>query len=103
MISMQNELTTRRSPIVLIWKFAVVEAVGFLLYFVATLFGNAKYEIYTQLSLSNFLSYQVAKILLLTVAQFGLTVYAFLSWYYEEYRIRPGAIDHAKGVFRRKE
>ena len=81
---MQNELIIRRSPIVLIGKFAAVEAVGFILYFIATLFGGTKYEIYTQLSLSNFLLYQVAKILFLTIAQFALTVYAFLSWYYEE-------------------
>lgn len=100
---MQNELIIRRSPIVLIGKFAAVEAVGFILYFIATLFGGTKYEIYTQLSLSNFLSYQVAKILFLTIAQFALTVYAFLSWYYEEYIVRSGTVLHQKGVFRKKE
>jgi membrane protein YdbS with pleckstrin-like domain len=98
---MQNEVTTKRSPMVLIWKFAAVEAVGFFLYFIATLFGSAKYEIYTQLSLSNFISYQVAKILLLSAAQFVLTIYAFLSWYYEEYAVHSGSISHTKGVFRR--
>lgn len=85
------------------WKFAVIEAVGFVLYFIATLLGNTKYELYTQLSFSNLLSYQTAKILFLLGAQFALTVYAFLSWYYEEYTIRAGSITHTKGVFRRKE
>jgi hypothetical protein len=100
---MHNEFVTKRSPIVLIWKFVAVEAAGFVLYFAATLLGGTKYEIYTQLSLSNFLSYQVAKILLLSGAQFALTVYAFLSWYYEEYIVRPGAIVHRSGIFRKKE
>lgn len=100
---MYGELTTKRSPIVLIWKFAVIEAVGFLAYFVATLFGNAKYDLYTQLSLSNLLSYQTAKILFLLGAQFVMLVYAFLSWYYEEYTIRPETIVHARGVFKRKQ
>jgi hypothetical protein len=98
---MHNEFTTKRSPIVLIWKFAAVEAIGFVLYFAATLLGNTKYELYTQLSLPNFLSYQAAKILLLSSAQFALTVYAFLSWYYEEYIVRAGTIVHESGILRR--
>ncbi|MEK9180517.1 MAG: RNA-binding domain-containing protein [Patescibacteria group bacterium] len=96
---MHNELLTKRSPIVLIWKFAAIEAAGLLLYFVATLFGNAKYELYTQLSFSSLLSYQAAKLLVLYGAQFVFTVYAFLSWYYEEYAVRPGSITHSWGVF----
>ncbi|MEK7193495.1 MAG: ATP-binding protein [Patescibacteria group bacterium] len=85
------------------WKFAAVEAVAFFLYFVATLLGNAKYEFYDQLSFSNFLSYQAAKMLFLSGAQFALTVYAFLSWYYEDYTIRPGSIQHSRGVIFKKE
>lgn len=99
---MNSEITTKRSPIVLIWKFAAVEAAGFVLYFAATLLGNAKYEFYTQLSFSNFLSYQAAKILFLTSAQFALTVYAFFSWYYEDYTVRPGSIRHSRGVIFKK-
>ncbi len=100
---MQRELTTKRSPIVLIWKFAAVEAIGFFLYFIATLLGNAKYEFYTQLPISDFLSYQIAKLFFLSAAQFILTVYAFLSWYYEEYHVRSGSVSHTSGVLRKKE
>src|SRR5258708_3340300 len=100
---MGNETTIRRSPIVLVLKFAAVEAAGGLLYFLATLLGNAKYELYSQLSFSNFLSYQVAKMLFLSAAQFALTVYVFLSWYYESYTIRPGSIIYKHGVFKKKE
>ncbi len=93
----------RRSPIVLIWKFAVIEAVGLLLYFAATLFGNAKYELYTQLSFPSLLSYQVAKVLFLYGAQFALTIYAFLSWYYEYYTISSGSIAYTREIFPRQE
>ncbi len=93
----------KRSPIVLMWKFAVIEAAGFLLYLATASFGNAKYELYIQLPFSGFLSYQAAKILLLSGAQFAVTVYAFLSWYYEYYLIRPGSITYVRGVFSRKE
>lgn len=85
------------------WKFAVIEAAGFVLYFAATLFGNAKYELYTQLSFSSLLSYQAAKMLFLSGAQFALTAYAFLSWYYEEYAVRSGSITHTLGVLKRRE
>lgn len=100
---MENETVTKRSPIVLLAKFAAIEAAASLLYFAATLLGNAKYEFYTQLSFSSFLSYQAAKMLFLAGAQFALTAYAFLSWYYESYTIRPGSITHARGVFLKKE
>jgi len=100
---MSNEIITKRSPIVLVWKFAIIEAIGFFLYFVATLFGNAKYELYTQLSFSNFISYQVAKMFFLSGAQFVLTVYVFLSWYYEHYIIDAGSIAYKHGVFLKKE
>jgi len=100
---MHSEIMIKRSPIVLVWKFAVIEAVGFLLYLAATMFGNAKYELYTQLSFSSILSYQAAKILFLSGAQFILTVYAFLSWFYEFYVVRPGSITYVHGIFSRRE
>ncbi|MBI5732530.1 putative DNA binding domain-containing protein [Candidatus Jorgensenbacteria bacterium] len=99
---MHGEITTKRSPIVLMWKFAVIETFGFFLYFIATLLGNTKYELYAQFSFSNFLSYQAAKILFLLSAQFALTVYAFLSWYYEEYTIHADSITHTSGIFWKK-
>ncbi|RJQ29328.1 ATP-binding protein [Candidatus Parcubacteria bacterium] len=100
---MNGEITTKRSPIVLVWKFAIIEIAAGFLYFGATLLGNTKYEFYLQLPLSDLLSYQAAKILFLAGAQFAVTVYAFLSWYYDEYVIRPGSVTHLYGVFKRKE
>ncbi len=88
---------------ILIWKFAIIETAAFFLYFVATLFGNAKYELYTQLSFSDLLSYQTAKMIFLAGAQFALTVYAFLSWHYDHYTIGQASLRHASGVFFKKE
>ncbi len=99
---MNGEITIKRSPIVLIWKFVAVEIAGLVLYFIATLFGNAKYEIYTQISALNFISYQTAKMLFLSGAQFVLTVYAFLSWYYESYVFKQNSLSHERGVFFKK-
>ena len=93
----------KRSPIVLMWKFAAIEAAAVLLYFALALLGNAKYDLYTQLSFSSLLSYQAAKMLFLAGAQFGLTVYAFLSWYYEYYTVNHNSIAHAYGIFFKKE
>ncbi len=100
---MSNEITIKRSPIVLMWKFAVIETAGFFLYLGAMLLGNAKYELYAQLSFSSIISYQVAKILFLSGAQFVVTIYVFLSWYYEHYTISHNAIVYKHGVFFKKE
>ena len=94
-----NSVTIRRSPIVLIRTFVAIEIVGFIGYSVAAALGNYEGGLYTQLFLSRVLSYQTAKFLFLSGAQFIITVFAFLSWYYEEYSIRPGAISHKWGVF----
>ncbi|MBI2033751.1 MAG: ATP-binding protein [Candidatus Liptonbacteria bacterium] len=101
--TMSDETIIKRSPIVLIWKFAVIEVAVFLLYLVAVSFGNVKYELYVQLSFPSLLSYQAAKILFLSGAQFAVTVYAFLSWYYEYYVVHSGSITYTRGVFRRKD
>lgn len=98
---MYGELITKRSPIVLIGKFAGIEAAGFVLYLIASFLGDAKYEIYTRLFLTNFLPYMTARIVFLFIGQFGLTVYAFLLWYYEEYKIRRNSVIHIKGVFKK--
>lgn len=100
---MYGELITKRSPIVLIGKFASIEAGGLVLYLIAALLGDAKYEIYTRLFLTNFLPYMTARVIFLFAGQFALTVYAFLLWYYEEYKIRMNSIIHIRGVFKKRE
>ena len=101
---MDNSIIIRRSPIVLIRTFVIIEFLGFVGFFIATLFGNYKYELYTQLPLfSSLISYQTAKLLFLSGAQFIITVYAFFRWYYETYSIKPDAVVHKWGVFFKKE
>lgn len=100
---MMNELNLKQSPIVLLWRFAAIEAGALLLYFIATLFGNAKYEFYNQLFFTNIISYQMAKMLFLSGVQFAVTVYAFLSWYYESYIIRHDSVTHHRGIVLKRE
>lgn len=100
---MYGELITKRSPIVLMWKFGVIEAAGLVVYLIASFLGEAKYDIYMRLFLINFLPYMTARLIFLFGAQFLLTVYAFLIWYYEEYKIRAASIVHVRGVFKKKQ
>ena len=92
-----NSLSLKRSPVVLIAIFFVIELAGFVAYSLAATLGGYKVQLYTALSLTNVLSYQYAKFLLLSGAQLMLTVYGFLRWYYETYTIRPGMITQASG------
>ncbi len=96
---MNHSVTIRRSPIVLIRNFAAIEIIAFFIYFLATGHGNSKYEIYTRLFFSNLLPYDIAKFLFLSGAQLIITIYAFLSWYYECYNISQGLVSHSQGVF----
>ena len=101
---MDTPAPIRRSPIVLIRTFVVIEFLGFVAYFLATTLGNYKYELYTRLPLfSSLLSYQTAKLLFLSGAQLVITIYAFFRWYYETYTIQPDAVTHRWGVFFKKE
>ena len=88
----------KRSPVILIWKFAVIEAACLLLYVLAMALGDTKSQIYSQLSFSSVLSYQTAKYLFLSAAQFAVTIYAFLSWFYEFYFVSPDMIMYEHGI-----
>ncbi len=93
-------ISLKRSPIVVIRTLVVIEICAFLAYYLAAALGNSKYEVFLRIPvLPNLISYQALKFLILSGAQFVITVYAFLRWYYESYTIRPGALLHQQGVF----
>lgn len=97
-----GQTITKRSPFVLIRTFIAIELLAFLSYFLVTGHGSYKSQIYTQLFLSKFLPYDAAKLLFLSGAQLLITIYAFVSWYYESYSIKPGQLSHWRGVFLKK-
>lgn len=94
-------ITTRRSPIVLIRMLVTIEALAGVSYFLTAALGNYEYDIYPLLSLQHTLSFQAAKFLVLSGAQFVITIYAFLRWYRESYSVEDGVIRHTRGVFLR--
>lgn len=98
-----NPVTTKRSPIVLIRMFVLIELIALLAYLFATIFDEYKLQIYTLLPLSRVFSYEAFKFPFLSVAQFVITVYVFLLWYYDSYTVRLGGISHQWGVFFKKE
>ena len=95
---MNGSTTIKRSPIVLIRNLIGIEIVAFLLYFLSLGYGSYKSDLWNQIFLSNVFSYDAAKMIFLAGAQLFITIFAFLSWYYESYDIRPGAISHSRGV-----
>lgn len=99
---MQTHAIIKRSPIVPIRSFLLVEIAGLLLFFVAAQFDSLKYQLYSSLSLSDFFSYETTKFLFLSCAQLLITIYAFIRWYYETYSVRPNLLSHQWGVFFRK-
>ncbi|MFH0806509.1 MAG: RNA-binding domain-containing protein [Candidatus Brennerbacteria bacterium] len=96
---MAHEMVIRRSPVVFIRNFAFIEAIAFVVYFLSLGGGGAKYDLYNSLFLAGFLPYQTAKVFFLSGVQFMITIFAFLSWHYERYIIRPNLLIHEHGVF----
>ncbi len=95
-----EEISIKRSPIVVIRTLVAIELCAFLAYYLAATLGNSKYELFLRLPLlPSLISYQALKFFILSGVQFVITVYAFLRWYYESYTIKPGAISHQRGVF----
>ncbi len=101
-MAINKALVVKHSPFILIWTFAAIEILGFICYAIAAALGNYKYELYTQLSFSTILSYQIAKLVFLFAAELVMIVYAFLHWHLETYTIQPGAISHQWGIFFKK-
>jgi membrane protein YdbS with pleckstrin-like domain len=99
---MNDSITIRRSPIILIRNFITIEIIAFLLYLLGTGHGDYKYAIYSRLFISKLFSYEVTKLILLSVAQLLITIYVFLNWYYKTYKIQPGVISYSYGVFFKK-
>ncbi len=99
---MQNQANIKRSPIVTIRSFLFIEIAGLLLFLLATQFDALKYQLYSFFFFSKFFSYETTKFLFLSIAQFVITVYAFMRWYYESYSVRPGLLSHQWGVLFRK-
>ena len=95
-------VTIKRSPIVFLRTFVMIEVVALLLYFLATSIDNYKFQIYSLLPLSRLLSYQTFKFPFLSAVQFVITIFAFVSWHYESFTARTGSLTHQWGVFFKK-
>ncbi len=96
-------IVIKRSPIVPLRMFLVVEVLALAVFLIATRLDDLKFQLYSSLSFSQFLSYETTKFLLLSLIQFAITVYAFLRWHYESYSVRPSMLLHRWGVFFKKE
>ena len=99
---MTNRVIFRRSPLILIRTFVLVEACGLVLFFLLQGGGSTKYDLYTKLPIAALISYDTAKFLALSGMQFLITVYAFLGWYFERYFVESARITHERGVVFKK-
>ncbi|MBN2197831.1 putative DNA binding domain-containing protein [Candidatus Wolfebacteria bacterium] len=99
---MINSTIIRRSPIIVIRNFIAIEIIAFFFYFLALGHGSLKYDLYTSLFFSKLIPYDTAKLVFLSGAQLLITIFAFMSWYYEYYKISQNTISHSKGVFFKK-
>lgn len=87
-----NSTTTRR-PIILVRALAGIEILAILAYWLTAKLGNFEYDWYPQTFLHAFISFQTAKFLFLSGAQFFITLYVFVRWYRKSQPVRDGETD----------
>ena len=94
-------LIIKKSPFLLVKNLAVLEFLGVVVYFIAAVLGNYG-EVYQELAFPKILSYEIAKFLFVTAAQFIILVFIFLRWFFDSYTVYPRMIVHEWGVFMKR-
>ncbi|MBI1956882.1 MAG: putative DNA binding domain-containing protein [Candidatus Niyogibacteria bacterium] len=98
---MTEPILIRRSPIVIIKDLILLEFVVTGAYFLAALMANYG-ELYRSLSLSQLVSYEIAKFFFIAFAETLLVAFIFLRWLYTVYTIRPSAVIKERGIIMKK-
>ncbi|MBI2039080.1 MAG: putative DNA binding domain-containing protein [Candidatus Niyogibacteria bacterium] len=98
---MTEPILIRRSPIVIIKDLILLQLVLTVAYFLAAVLANYG-ELYHTLSVSDIISYEVAKFFFIAVAEFFLLAFIFLRWLYTVYTIRPSAVVKERGIIIKK-
>lgn len=98
---MIEPILIRRSPIVIIKNLILLEFVMTGIYFLAALMANYG-ELYQSLSLSQIVSYEIAKFFFIGFVQFLLIAFIFLHWLYTVYTFRPASLKRESGIFLKK-
>lgn len=94
---MVSPIQLRKSPIVIIKDLMLIQVVAFVAYLLVAVIANYG-EIYRGLTVSQFVPYDVARFLFLTIAEMILTSFVGLRWFLETYTIYPDRIIHNWGV-----
>ena len=97
---MGNSVVVKKSPIVIVKNFILLQGVAVVAFFVAGAIADYG-EIYTSLFISRTISFRIAEALLIFSAETAMVFFIFFRWYRESFQIRKGEIIHARGVLYR--
>jgi len=97
---MSKFVVVKKSPIVIVKNFILLQAVAVVAFFVAGAIADYG-EIYTSLFISRTMSFRIAEALLIFSAETAMVFFIFFRWYRESFQIRKGEIVHARGVLYR--
>lgn len=97
---MGKQFIIKRSPIVIVKNFILLQSVAIATFFVASAFANYA-SIYRSLVFSNAISFRIAEALFIFSVETTLVFFIFFRWYREYFHIRNGEIIHAYGILYR--
>ncbi|BCX15557.1 MAG: hypothetical protein KatS3mg097_449 [Candidatus Parcubacteria bacterium] len=96
-----KNIVIKKHPIVIIKNLIIIQFLGSFLYFIAAILANYG-EIYKALNLTQIISYELAKLLFIVLAEIILIVAAFIKWHLETITIYPDVIIYEKNFIAKK-
>src|SRR3989344_8373673 len=97
---MEKPIVTKKSPIVIVKHFILLQGVAVIAFFVAGALADYG-EIYTSLFVSRTIPFRIAEALLVFSAETVMVFFIFFRWYRESFEIRKDEIIHSRGVLYR--
>ena len=95
------ERIIKKSPMVIVKNFIILQACAVAAYIVAAYLGYYS-QIYRSLFFSKIISFQIAQAIFIFAAETAIIFYIFFRWYKEYWQIQPYQIKHGRGLLFRK-
>jgi membrane protein YdbS with pleckstrin-like domain len=98
---MARPITIRKNPIVIVRNLILLEIAGYAAFLVAAALADYG-EIYNQLPLARLVSYRLAEVTGITVAEMLMTAAIFAAWFYTYLELRSDSLLYARGLLLRR-
>ncbi len=95
---MAQPVTIKKGPIAIVKNLIALQLLAVISHSAFAVLADYG-KLYRSLTISQVISYELAKVLFISIAELILTVYIFIRWFNENYTILGNTLVHERGVF----